>query len=327
MRIFLAGATGALGKRLAPLLVSDGHHVVGMTKTPAKTGQLQAMGAEPVLADALDRPAVLQAVINARPEAVIHQVTALAKIRNLRNWEREFALTNRLRTEGTENLLAAAQQAGARLFVAQSYTGWPNERSGGLRKNEDDPLDTSPPQAMRGTLEAIVRLERIVTSAAGLTGIVLRYGSFYGPGTSIGEGGDIVDMVRQRKFPIIGGGGGVWSFLHIDDAAGATRLAIQLGIPGIFNIVDNDPAAVSVWLPELAQAIGAKPPYRLPAWIGRLLIGEGGVLMMTKIRGSSKGKAKRVLGCRAAPPPWRDGFRRGLADEQGQVAYRSASFH
>ena len=223
MRIFLAGATGALGKRLAPLLVSDGHRVVGMTKTPAKTSQLQAAGVEPVVADALDRSAVLQAVVNARPEVVIHQVTALAKLRNLRNWEREFALTNRLRTEGTENLLAAAQQAGARLFVAQSYTGWPNERSGGLRKTEDDPLDSSPPPAMRTTLEAILRLERIVTSAAGLTGIVLRYGSFYGPGTSIAEDGDIVEMVRQRKFPIFGDGAGVWSFLHIDDAAGCNQ--------------------------------------------------------------------------------------------------------
>ncbi len=325
MRIFLAGATGALGKRLGPLLVSDGHHVVGMTKTPGKTSQLEAVGVQPVVADALDRSAVFQAVIDAHPEVVIHQVTALAKLRNLRNWEREFALTNRLRTEGTENLLAAAQQAGARLLVAQSYTGWPNERSGGLRKTEDDPLDSSPPRSMQGTLDAIVRLERIVTSAAGLTGIVLRYGSFYGPGTSTGEGGDIVEMVRQRKFPIIGDGAGVWSFLHVDDAAGATRLAIERGIPGIFNIVDNEPAPVSVWLPELAQAIGAKPPYHLPAWIGRLLVGEGGLLMMTKIRGSSNGKAKRVLGWRPAYPSWRDGFRRGLAPEQGRAVGSASS--
>jgi len=315
MRIFLAGATGVIGKRLVPMLISGGHHVIAATRTPDKVAGLRTVGAEPVVVDALDRDAVMKAISSARPDVIVHQMTALARMGNLKNLDKEFALTNRLRTEGTEHLLAAAQAVGARKFVAQSYTGWPNIREGGRIKTEDDPLDPSPPQAMRRTLAAIGQLESMVAHASELLGIVLRYGSFYGPGTAIALDGVAVEMVRQRKFPIVGGGGGVWSFIHIDDAASATRLAID-GPAGIFNIVDDEPAEVAVWLPELARAVGGKPPYHLPAWLGRIMIGESGVSMMTQVRGSSNAKAKQVLGWRLRFPTWREGFRRGLAAPQ-----------
>ncbi len=312
MRIFLAGATGVIGKRLVPMLISGGHHVIAATRTPDKVTGLRALGAEPVVVDALDRAVVMKAIASARPDVIVHQMTALARMGNLKNLDKEFALTNKLRTEGTEYLLAAAREVGVRKFVAQSYTGWPNIREGGRIKTEDDPLDPSPPQAMRRTLAAIGQLEAIVARATGLSGIVLRYGSFYGPGTAIALDGVIVEMVRQRKFPIVGGGGGVWSFVHIDDAASATRLAIEQGPAGIFNIVDDEPAEVAVWLPELARAVGGKPPYHLPTWLGRVMIGESGVSMMTQVRGSSNAKAKQMLGWRLRFPTWREGFRQGL---------------
>lgn len=309
MNVFVAGATGAVGKRLVPLLVSAGHRVVGTTRTSSKMDALRAAGAEPVLLDGLDEAAVMRAVASARPDVIVHQMTALASMRSLKNFDEEFVITNRLRTAGTEYLLAAARAAGTRRFVAQSYSGWPNIREGGRVKTEEDPLDPSPPRAMAQTLAAIRRLEATVPGAPGITGMVLRYGSLYGPGTSIGPGGEVVTMVRQRKFPIVGGGAGVWSFTHIDDAAKATRLAVEQGPAGVYNIVDDEPAEVSVWLPELARAAGARPPYRLPAWLGRLVIGETGVSIMTTVRGSSNAKAKRVLGWQPVYPSWRDGFR------------------
>jgi nucleoside-diphosphate-sugar epimerase len=315
MKIFLTGATGAVGRRLVPLLVDDGHQVVATTRTPTKMDQLRAAGAEPVVVDGLDRDAVMKAVLSARPDVVVHQMTALAGMRNLRRFDDEFALTNRLRTEGTDHLLAAALAAGTRRFVAQSYTGWPNERVGGRVKTEEDPLDPDPPEAMKRTLESIRQLEAMVTGASDIAGIVLRYGSSYGPGTSLAPGGDIVELVRRRRFPIFGDGAGVWSFIHIDDAAHATRLAIEGGPAGILNIADDEPAEVSVWLPDLARAVGAKPPYHVPAWLGRMAIGDAGMSMMTKARGSSNAKAKRLLGWMPIHPTWRDGFRGGLARE------------
>jgi nucleoside-diphosphate-sugar epimerase len=312
MNIFIAGATGAIGKRLVPMLAAAGHHVVGMTRTPAKYGMLRLCGAEAVVADAFDRSAVTRAVVDAHPEVVVHQMTALSKMGNLKHFDREFEVTNRLRTEGTEILLAAAQEAGASCFIAQSYTGWPNERTGGRVKIEEDPLDPDPPENMRRSMEAIQRLESMVTSADGLTGIVLRYGSFYGPGTSIGKSGEVAEMVRKRRFPIFGSGAGVWSFLHIDDAARATALAIENAPVGIYNIVDDDPSEVAVWLPELALAVGAKSPRYMPAWLGKLLIGEAGMSMMNQARGSSNTKAKRTFGWCPSYKSWRDGFHRGL---------------
>lgn len=312
MKIFLAGGAGVVGRRLVPVLVSAGHQVLATTRSASRTEALRAMGAEPVILDALDREAVRKAVADARPEVVVHQMTALAAMKSLRDIDGELAVTNRLRTEGTDHLIAAARAAGVRRFVAQGYTGWPNARTGGRVKTEEDPLDPDPPSSMRRTLDSIRRLEATVAGLPDMVGVVLRYGSFYGPGTSLGAGGDIVEMVRRRRFPLIGGGAGVWSFIHMDDVAQVTRLAIEGGPGGIYNIADDDPAEVSVWLPELASAIGAKAPFRLPAWAGRLAIGEAGVSMMTRARGSSNAKAKRTWDWRLLFPSWRDGFRRGL---------------
>ena len=319
MRIFVAGATGAIGKRLVPVLVSGGHQVIAATRTRDNVDGLRRAGAEPVVVDALDRPAVMKAVVSARPDVVVHQMTALGSMRSFKRFDDQFALTNRLRTEGTDYLLAAARAAGASIFVAQSYTGWPNIREGDRIKTEDDPLDPNPPQAMRKTFDAIRHLEATVSRVSGMTGIVLRYGNFYGPGTAIALDGAIVQLIRQRKFPIFGGGTGVWSFTHVDDAANATRLAIERGRAGIFNIVDDEPAEVSVWLLDVARAVGAKPPYRLPAWLGRLVIGDAGMSMMMSVRGSSNVKAKRELGWQPIYASWRDGFRRGLAAESAQA--------
>jgi 2-alkyl-3-oxoalkanoate reductase len=313
MRIFLAGATGAVGTRLIPVLVNAGHTVVGTTRSAGKTDELRQAGAEPVVMDGLDRDAVLAAVTAAEPDVVVHQLTALAGMGNPRKFDEEFAATNRLRTEGTDNLLAAARATGAKRFVAQSYTGWPNERTGGPVKTEDDPLDPRPTAASRRTLAAIEYLESTVSGAVGLDGVVLRYGSFYGPGTGLRAGGDLLEMIRRRRFPVVAGGTGVFSFVHIDDAATATLAAIEHGAPGIYNIVDDDPAPVAEWLPYLAEVIGAKPPLRLPGWLARPMLGEHGMAMMTTIRGASNAKAKRELGWRPANPSWRQGFRTGLA--------------
>jgi len=309
MRVFLAGVTGAIGKRLAPLLVSAGHHVTGMTRSAARADEIAQMGAEPVVADALDRAAVMEAMMTSQPDVVVHQLTALVKMRDLKHFDEEFALTNRLRTEGTQYLLAAAKASGAVRFVAQSYAGWPNSRTGGRIKSEEDPLDPAPPKTMKRTLDSIRQLEQMVTSAAALTGVVLRYGSFYGPGTSLGPGGYFTELVKRRQMPIVGEGTGVWSFLHIDDAANATRLAIEDSGPGVYNIVDDEPAEVSQWLPYLAEALGAKPPRRIPAWLGRIAIGDAGLSIMNQVRGSSNAKAKAVLGFRPLYPSWREGFR------------------
>ncbi|HVT94256.1 MAG TPA: NAD(P)-dependent oxidoreductase [Bryobacteraceae bacterium] len=312
MRIFLAGATGAIGKQLIPMLVAAGHSVTGMTRTAAKSASLEAMGVEPVVADALNREEVVAAVIRARPQVVVHELTAIGKMRDLRHFDREFEMTNRLRTEGTRNLLAGAVESGAAQFIAQSFTGWPNQRTGGRVKSEEDPLDSHPPKEMEQTMKAIRELESLVLDARALVGTVLRYGGFYGPGTSLGAGGDTVETIRKRMFPIFGAGAGVWSFLQIEDAARATHLAIERGTPGIFNIVDDEPAEVAVWLPYLARAIGAKAPLHLPAWVGRLMMGEAGLALMNSIRGSSNGKAKRVLGWTPRYASWRDGFQNGL---------------
>jgi nucleoside-diphosphate-sugar epimerase len=313
MRVFLAGATGAIGRRLIQVLVRADHSVVGMTRSPENADAIRAAGAEPVVADALNENAVMAAVRQAEPEVVVHQLTAIPPNTNPRKFDREFELTNRLRTEGTDHLLAAARAAGARRFVAQSFAGWPHAREGGLVKTEEDPLDPSPPKAMRRTLEAIRYLEGAVVGAEELEGLVLRYGSFYGPGTSLGEGGVHWEMIRRRRFPIVGRGTGVWSFIHIDDAATATLAAIERGAPGVYNIVDDEPAPVAEWLPALAAAVGAKPPRHVPTWLARLAVGEPGVVLMTEIRGASNAKAKRELDWQPAYVSWRDGFRRGLA--------------
>jgi nucleoside-diphosphate-sugar epimerase len=314
MKVFVAGATGALGKQLIPHLVAAGHDVTGMTRSQAKADLVRTLGARPVVADALDAAAVGAAVGEARPDAIIHQLTALAGSLDMRNPDKSFALTNRLRTEGTDHLLAAGRTVGVRRFIAQSYAGWPYARTGGLVKTEDDPLDPTPIKDMGETHAAIRYLERVVTEADDIEGIALRYGGFYGPGTSISLEpiGEHVEIVRKRRFPIVGAGTGVWSLIHIEDAAVATVAALERGAPGVYNVVDDQPAPVSEWLPGLAGALGAQPPRRLPRWLGRLLAGEATVAMMTEIRGASNAKAKRELGWQPAYPSWRQGFATGL---------------
>jgi len=310
MKVFVAGAAGAIGRQILPQLAARGHQVTATTRSPGKAAILRELGAEPVVVDGLDAVAVGEAVARAEPEVVIHQMTSLAGSTSLRNFDKIFAVTNQLRTEGTDHLLAAAAAAGVRRFVAQSYTGWANTRSGGPVKTEEDPLDPSPPAMQRESLAAIRHLERVVPAASPVQGIVLRYGSFYGPGAS----DDFVDLIRKRRVPVIGDGAGVWSFLHIRDAAAATIAALEHGAPGVYNVVDDEPASVAEWLPYVARAVGAKAPRRVPVWLGRLAAGEVGVSMMTQIRGSSNAKAKRELGWRPVWPSWREGFSRGLAD-------------
>ena len=316
MRVFIAGGTGAIGRRLVPLLVAGGHDVVAMTRHPDRAAGLRAAGASPVVADALDRDAVTEAVATARPDVVVHQLTALSGGGSLRRFDRQFEATNALRTKGTDHLLDAARRTGARRFVAQGYAGWPYAREGGPVKTEDAPLDPSPPQHMAETLAAIRHLEDAVLGVEGLEGVVLRYGAFYGPGTSIAEDGALVEMVRRRRFPLVGAGAGTWSFVHIDDAAAATAIAIERGEPGIYNIVDDDPAPVRLWLPELAAAVGAEPPRRVPKAIGRLAAGEVGASLMTRARGASNAKARERLGWSPRYPTWRGGFGAGLGDRR-----------
>jgi nucleoside-diphosphate-sugar epimerase len=314
MRIFVAGATGAIGTRLVPLLVAEGHEVTGMTRSPDKADWIRSVGAEPAVADGLDEQAVGEAIAHARPEVIVHQMTAIGSL-DMRNFERAFEQTNRLRTRGTDILLSAARAVGARRFVAQSFAAWPYAREGGPVKTEEDPLDPTPPKQIRTTTAAIRHLEAAVTGAEGIEGLALRYGGFYGPGTSIAPGGEQYEAIRKRRFPIVGNGGGVWSLIHIDDAATATAAAIERGAPGIYNIADDEPATVAEFLPVLAKAIGAKPPRRVPVWLARVLAGEHGVTAMTELRGASNAKAKRELGWQPRYASWREGFATLVAEE------------
>jgi nucleoside-diphosphate-sugar epimerase len=314
MRVLVAGATGALGKQLVPLLVAHGDEVVGMTRSESKREAIRDLGATPAVADALDAEQVARAVAEAEPDVIVHQLTALSGALDMRHFDRTFAETNRLRTEGTDHLLAAGRAVGVCRFVAQSYAGWPFARTGGRVKTEDDPLDPTPPEAMRRTLDAIRYLENAVTGADWTEGVALRYGGFYGPGTGFApEGGDVVDLVRKRKFPVIGDGSGVWSFIHIEDAAEATVAAARRGRRGIYNVVDDEPAPVAEWLPAVASAVSAPPPRHVPRWLGRMLAGEAAAVMMTEVRGASNAKAKRELGWEPKHPSWREGFARVAA--------------
>ena len=308
MRVFVAGATGAIGRQLVPRLVAAGHEVTGMTRSEAKQRMIRELGAAPVVVDALDREQVADAVGSARPEVIVHQLTAIPATLDMRHFDRDFALTNRLRTEGTDHLLSAARAIGVGRFVAQSYGAWPYARTGGPVKREEDPLDPTPARSMRESLAAIRHLETAVLGADWTDGIVLRYGAFYGPATSMAPGTEQVELVRRRKFPLVGDGGGVWSFIHVADAAEATVAAIEHGSRGVYNVVDDDPALVAEWLPALAQELGAKKPVRVPRFIGRLFAGEAGVVMMTEIRGASNAKAKRELAWHPAHTSWRQGF-------------------
>jgi 2-alkyl-3-oxoalkanoate reductase len=314
MNIFVAGATGVLGRELVPQLVARGHEVVGMTRTASKQDLLRSLGARPVVADALDPDSVAQAVASAEPEVIVHQLTALSGDFDMRHIDRFFATTNRLRTEGTDHLLAAARAVGARRFVAQSYAGWPAARTGGPVKDEDAPFDPDPPDALRGMMNAIRHLEEAVTGASWLEGVVLRYGGFYGPGTTLSTdpAASHTAAIRKRQFPVVGDGGGIWSFIHVADAAAATAVAVERGERGVYNVVDDEPAAARDWMPVLAGELGAKPPRRVPRWLGRLLAGEAATIMMTEVRGASNEKAKRELDWKPRYASWRQGFAQGL---------------
>jgi 2-alkyl-3-oxoalkanoate reductase len=320
MKVFVAGATGVLGRALVPQLVARGHEVVGMTRSASKQDLVRSLGARPVVADALDPDAVAEAVASGEPEVIVHQLTALSgrmSARDMRHPDRSSAvtMTNRLRTEATDHLLAAGRAVGARRFVAQSIAAFRFARTGGPVQTEADPLDPNPPAALRAGQAAILYLERAVTTIEWAEGLALRYGGFYGPGTGISLARDAVMAapIRKRRFPIVGDGGGVWSHVHIEDAAAATAIAVERGRPGIYNVVDDDPAPVREWLPVLASALDAKPPRRIPRWLARLAAGETATLMMTDVRGASNEKAKRELGWKPRYASWRQGFAQGLA--------------
>ena len=300
MRVFVAGASGAIGSRLVPQLIDQGHEVIGTSRSPGNAERVRALGAEPIVLDLLDAGAVRQTVLDAQPDAIVHQATALANVRFGRSLDRTFALTNRLRTEGTDALLAAAREAGVRRFVAQSFASMRYAREGGPVRTEDDPLDPNPPAGARETNAAMRYLDQAVTGAGG---IALRYGGFYGVPND-----GLLEPVRKRQFPIVGDGGGVFSFIHLDDAAAATALALEHDGPAIYNIVDDEPAPVREWLPVLANVLGAKPPRHFPVWLARLVAGEFAVMMGTESRGASNAKAKRELGWTLRYPSWREGF-------------------
>jgi 2-alkyl-3-oxoalkanoate reductase len=316
MKVFVAGVTDALGRQLVPQLVARGHEVVGMTRSASKQDLVRSLGARPVVVDALDPDAVARAVTSAEPEVIVHELTALSgkmSMRDARHPDRSSSakMTNRLRTEATDHLLAAGRAVGARRFVAQSFGAFRFARTGGPVQTEADSVDPDPRQT---GLEAILYLEHAVTTIDWGEGLALRYGGFYGPGTGISLAPDAVmaGPIRKRRFPIVGTGGGVWSHVHIEDAATATAIAVERGPPGIYNVVDDDPAPVREWLPVLASALGAKPPRRIPRWLGRLLAGEMATLMMIEARGASNAKAKRELGWQPRYASWRQGFAQGL---------------
>jgi nucleoside-diphosphate-sugar epimerase len=300
MRVFVAGASGAIGSRLVPQLIERGHEVIGTHKSPTSGERLRKIGAKPVQLDLLDPEAVRKAVLEARPDAIIHEATALSGVTFSKNMDRIFAETNALRTQGTDALLAAAREAGVERFVAQSFASLRYVREGGPIKTESDPLHPTPPASMRESEAAMRHVEQAVVEFGG---IVLRYGGFYGDASDA-----MPAPVRKRQFPIVGDGGGISSFIHLDDAAAATVLAVESDKKGIYNIVDDDPAPMHEWLPYLADVLGAKPPRHIPAWLAKLFAGELGVLMGTSARGASNAKAKRELGWRLRYPSWRQGF-------------------
>lgn len=306
MRVFVAGGAGAVGRRLVPQLVARGHQVTATTTGPGKLDLLRRLGAEAVVMDGLDAVSVGKAVAAARPDAIVHEMTAIAGKVDLKHIDRWFATTSRLRTEGTDHLLAAAEANGVSNFVAQSYGSWNGLRKGGWVKTEEDPLDPQTGTPAQAVMEAVSYLEDVVVKAGGAA---LRYGGFYGPGASE----DQVELVRKRQFPLVGGGTGYISWVHLDDAANATVLAVEQRAEGVFNIVDDEPAPASEWLPYLAASAGAKPPMRVPKWLARIVAGDVAVAMMTEGRGFSNAKAKRELGWQLRYPSWRQGFKEGLA--------------
>jgi nucleoside-diphosphate-sugar epimerase len=315
MRVFVAGASGAIGTRLVPKLIDAGHEVIGTVRSPGSAERVRALGAKPVALDLLDADAVRKAIVAAEPEAILHEATALTNLRDFRHFDRAFAQTNRLRTDGTDALLAAAREAGVRRFITQSYASARYARTGGPVKSEDDPLDPTPVPSAREGFAAMRHNDDVVTEFGG---IALRYGAFYGA-----DNDGLVEPVRKRQFPIIGNGAGITSFIHLEDAAAATVLALDRGSPGVYNVTDDEPAPLREWLPVLAEVLGAKRPLHFPRWLARPLAGEFVVLMATESRGASNAKAKRELGWELRYPSWRDGFRAtyaAQAERRGRTA-------
>jgi len=312
MRIFVAGGTGVIGRSLLPRLLEEGHDLVALVRSPGKAKALEDIGAKTTLADPLDKEALTAAIRAAEPEVIIHELTALANVTDLKNFDRQFSLTNRFRTEVTDTMINAARELGTRRFIVQSYCGWPYAREGEAVKTEEDALDPNPPASFRESLAAIRHIEDTARTSVQPDTLALRYGMLYGPGTAFSKGGPIVEFIRKHKMPIVGDGGGIWSFIHVHDAALATAHAVSRGTPGIYNIVDDEPAPVSIWLPYLADLLNAKPPRKVPVWLAKLMIGDS-VSMMTEIRGGSNAKAKRELGWRPIYSSWR----RGFAEELG----------
>lgn len=313
MKIFILGGTGVIGRYLVPLLAGQGHEVTSLVRSAKGLRESEKMGAKGVTADVFNEEELTTVIKKTEPEIIIHQLTALSAVTgNFRKFDQEFEMTNRFRTEVTETLLKASENTGVRRFIAQSFCGWPFAREGGSIKTEEDPLDPNPPVSFKKTLNAIEHLETAVKKSQKVEALALRYGMFYGPGTAIAKDGAIVNLIRKRKFPVVGDGGGIWSFIHVKDAAGATVNAINNGLPGLYNVVDDEPAPVSVWLQYLAKVSGAKPPRKVPLWLGRILIGEAGISMLTKIRGGSNAKAKHEFKWEPVYKSWRDGFVKGL---------------
>jgi nucleoside-diphosphate-sugar epimerase len=312
MRVLVVGATGAVGTRLVPMLAKQRHHVIGTSRSPQKAGSLRSLGAEPTTLDALDPQAVREVVLAMRPEAIVHEATALSDLGDIKHFDRSFAETNRLRTEGTDALLEAAREADVGRFVAQSFAGWPYAREGGPVKTEEDPLDPDPVPAMSESLAAIRHLEEAVVGAGG---VVLRYGGLYGSPDDAQ-----VELVRKRRLPLVGDGEGITSFVHLEDAASATVLALERGESGIYNVVDDEPAPAREWLPVLAETIGAKPPRHVPRWLAHVLAGDAGLVLMTEARGAANAKAKRELGWALRYPSWREGFRSAYASDEARAA-------
>lgn len=309
MKIFILGGTGVIGRYMVPLLVKERHEVTVLVRSAERYSEAEKMGARGITADVFNEKELTTVIKKTEPEIIIHQLTALSTVKgNFRKFDQEFELTNRFRTEVTDTLLKAAELTGVRRFIAQSFCGWPFARQGGLIKTEEDKLDPNPPRSFMKTLNAIKHLESAIKRSEKVEALALRYGMFYGPDTAISGDGAIVNLIKKRNFPIVGEGGGIWSFINVKDAAGATVKAVTRGKSGLYNIVDDEPAPVSIWLPYLAKVLKAEPPRKIPIWLGRLLLGEAGISMMTKIRGGSNAKAKHDLGWEPVYATWRDGF-------------------
>lgn len=313
MRIFVAGATGVLGRSLVQNLLEHGHSVAGSSNTESKLEELRLKGVEPIRMDGLDRSSVFAAVAAARADVIVSEMTALSNVKNYKNFDHEFQTTNRLRKEGTAHLLAAAKAHSVKRIVVQSFAGWPSQRMGQRANPEEAPYESRLPAKMKNSHEAIKQMEALIASSQDPVGIVLRYGYFYGPRTSFGREGDVINAVRNRHLPVIAEGAGVWSFVHVDDAAEATRIAIENAPGGVYNIVDDKPARVSEWLPELARILGAKHPRNVPAWVGKLFAGQSGLYLMNQVCGADNAKARKILQWTPSFPDWRAGFEKTLA--------------